>query len=52
MREEERGSRDPVSSEEIFRSVNRRRASLAMAKSKKADTSKISIANMGPVGSY
>ena len=40
LREEERGSKDPVSSEEIFRSVNRRRASMAMAKNKKADTSK------------
>ena len=40
LREEERGSKDPVSSEEIFRSVNRRRASLAMAKNKKVDTSK------------
>ena len=40
LREEERGSRDPVTSEEIFRSVNRRRASMAMAKNKKADTSK------------
>ena len=66
MREEERGSRDPVTSEEIFRleylqkqiqiqlqiqtntelifrSVNRRRASMAIAKSKKTDTSKTSI---------
>ena len=62
LREEERGSRDPVTSEEIFRleylqkqiqiqtntelifrSVNRRRASMAMAKSKKTDTSKTSI---------
>jgi hypothetical protein len=38
VREEERGSKDPVTSEEIFRNVNRRRASLAMTK--KVDTSK------------
>ena len=48
LREEERGSRDPVSSEEIFRSVNRRRASMAMAKNKKADTSKIFTDNLCP----
>ena len=33
----------PVTSELIFRSVNRRRASMAIAKSKKTDTSKTSI---------
>ena len=32
QREEERGSKDPVSSEEIFRNVNKRRESLARAK--------------------
>ena len=32
QREEERGSKDPVSSEEIFRNVNKRRESLAKAK--------------------
>ena len=64
LREEERGSRDLVTSEEIFRleylqkqiqiqtntelifrSVNRRRASMAIAKSKKIDTSKTSISD-------
>ena len=36
-------NKHPVTSELIFRSVNRRRASMAMAKSKKTDTSKTSI---------
>ena len=36
-------NKHPVTSELIFRSVNRRRASMAIAKSKKTDTSKTSI---------